>query len=76
MLRHMNDNDILRIILDATFLNPKNEKKHQKIWVHSWHLPISQPFQVAPDDLYASGVNRETFMPFIDTLRRRTVTGF
>eukprot|EP00435_Cladocopium_sp_Y103_P030867 s3170_g7.t1 len=25
---------------------------------------------VAPDDLYASGVNRETFMPFIDTLRR------
>ncbi|CAL1160844.1 unnamed protein product [Cladocopium goreaui] len=31
---------------------------------------------VAPDDLYASGVNRETFMPFIDTLRRRTVTGF
>ncbi|CAK9109999.1 unnamed protein product, partial [Durusdinium trenchii] len=25
---------------------------------------------VAPDDLYASGVNRETFMPFIDTLRQ------
>jgi len=25
---------------------------------------------VAPDDLYASGVNRETFMPFIDTLRK------
>ncbi|CAJ1445757.1 unnamed protein product [Effrenium voratum] len=25
---------------------------------------------VAPDDLYASGVNRETFLPFIETLRK------
>ena len=42
MLRHMNDNDLLRIVLDATFLNPKNEKKHQKMLVHSWQVEILQ----------------------------------
>jgi len=26
---------------------------------------------VAPDDLYASGINREVFLPFLDTLRDR-----
>eukprot|EP00438_Fugacium_kawagutii_P030207 Skav218439 [mRNA] locus=scaffold4655:77836:81616:- [translate_table: standard] len=41
--------------------------------VLSWVNP--QPLragagEVAPDDLYASGVNRETFIPFIDTLRK------